>query len=338
MGCSGSATKNNELKNTKVVVTGVTGFVGSWVTKLLLEEGNYKVRGTVRDPNNQEKLEPLKKAFGDKFNELELVAADLNDQKSLEEAVKGCSYLFHVASPFPIGEPKDPKDVIDPAVNGVKFAMNAAIKAGLKKVILTSSCVCVYDYGSGATEVDEKSFTAIGDYTDTYSKSKILAEQAAWKIWEENKGKIELVTINPCLIIGPPLIMKGFTSGDIVKAILLGGMPELMQMYVNWVDVREVAAAHLKAVNAKDGNRYIIAGENYKMKEISVMLKEWYGQYGYNVVTEESSQEYPFSKKQNANNKKSQSELGIKYRPIKESLTDMIETMIRNNLVPDLKK
>eukprot|EP00340_Litonotus_pictus_P007042 CAMPEP_0170519956 /NCGR_PEP_ID=MMETSP0209-20121228/5175_1 /TAXON_ID=665100 ORGANISM="Litonotus pictus, Strain P1" /NCGR_SAMPLE_ID=MMETSP0209 /ASSEMBLY_ACC=CAM_ASM_000301 /LENGTH=289 /DNA_ID=CAMNT_0010805959 /DNA_START=20 /DNA_END=886 /DNA_ORIENTATION=+ len=282
----------------KVLVTGVTGFLGSWVLKYLIEEGKYSVRGTVRNVNDQERLAPFKKAFGDQIDQVELVSAELNDEKALAEAVKGCTYVFHVASPLPAVQPKDENEVIVPAVNGVKFVMQAAVASGVKRVILTSSCTNINTYDS-TPEVDETTWsTSIIDKLIPYYKSKLLAEKAAWEIYEANKGKIELVAINPAAIIGPPITTKGFFSGDFIKAVLVGAIPEVPFTYYNWTDVRDVARTHINALEGKDGNRYISAGDNYSIAEVAEMIKKDWGKYGYNVTTKQSTEETIFSIKQ----------------------------------------
>ena len=127
-----------------VVITGISGFLGSWVGKTFLERGGYKVRGTVRDPNNERKVAPLKDAFGEQFDEVELVKADLLDHDSLDKAIEGATYVMHVASPFPAENPKDKFELIGPAVNGTLSVLEAAHKHGIKKVVITASCATIH--------------------------------------------------------------------------------------------------------------------------------------------------------------------------------------------------
>lgn len=101
-----------------LLITGINGYIGSWVTLKALESGEYQVRGTIRDKNNEKKLQPLRDALGDKFDQIELVSADLTDRDSLKNAVRGCQYVLHVASPFPPSSPKDEDEIIKPAVEG----------------------------------------------------------------------------------------------------------------------------------------------------------------------------------------------------------------------------
>lgn len=109
-----------ESSKPKVVITGVSGFLGSWCLKKFVESNQFQVRGTVRDPNNEKKMQPLKDALGDRFSEVEFVAANLDKAESLHAAIEGCEYVVHTASPFPHGKTKSDDEVIRPAVEGTK--------------------------------------------------------------------------------------------------------------------------------------------------------------------------------------------------------------------------
>ncbi len=121
----------------------MTGFVGSHICDYFLKDDTFDVRGTVRDLNNESKLAPLKKAFGDNFNKLELVEADLNKPETIDEAIKGCDYVVHTASPFPVDPPKDENIITKPAVEGTIAAMKAAQKYKVKRVVITSSVAAI---------------------------------------------------------------------------------------------------------------------------------------------------------------------------------------------------
>jgi nucleoside-diphosphate-sugar epimerase len=128
-----------------VVITGISGYLGSHVCLLFLKHGGYRVRGTVRDTKNPEKMDPLRKAFGEHFDQLELVEADLLDAQSLMRAMEGAEYLIHTASPFPMGEPAHEDIIIKPAVEGTMAALTAAAKNRVKRVVLTSSVAAIMD-------------------------------------------------------------------------------------------------------------------------------------------------------------------------------------------------
>ncbi len=135
-----------ESTKKKVVITGISGFLGSTVTKLFLEDGGYTVRGTVRDTKNEKKLAPLRKAFGDRFNDLELVEADLLKPESLSAAIEGCDYVVHTASPFPLANPRDENEIIRPAVEGTLAVMRACHKFKVKRVVITSSIASIIEH------------------------------------------------------------------------------------------------------------------------------------------------------------------------------------------------
>ena len=145
----------------KVCITGVTGFLGSWVLKSFLDctKQKFDIRGTVRDPENKDKIEPLEINLGEKFDRVELVAADLTDPETFDKAIEGCEYVIHTASPFPNKNPKNEDEVVKPALEGTKAVLEACRKHQVKRLVLTSSIVAIADYdkyeeGMVATEED----------------------------------------------------------------------------------------------------------------------------------------------------------------------------------------
>ena len=133
-----------------VTITGVSGYVGSQTCLLFLKSGKYQVRGTVRDKNNEKKISPLRKAFGEYFEQLELVEADLLDEESMIKAIEGSTYVAHIASPFVMMKPKDEDDLIKPAVNGTLAAMKACRASKVKRIVITSSVASI----SACSEID----------------------------------------------------------------------------------------------------------------------------------------------------------------------------------------
>ena len=159
-----------------VTVTGISGYVGSQTCLSFLRNGSFKVRGTVRSTKNPKKIEPLKKAFGEYFDQLELVEADLCDEKSMIQAMEGSTYIVHTASPFPIVAPKDENELIKPAVEGTLAVMKAARINKVKRVVITSSVAAIYKTGvEGQSEFSEKDWTDC-KVAQPYEKSKTLAE------------------------------------------------------------------------------------------------------------------------------------------------------------------
>lgn len=126
-----------------VTVTGITGYIGSWVGLLALQSGKYHVRGTVRSTSNAAKLDPLRAAYGELFERLELVEADLLDPESMERAIQGSTYVLHIASPFVIDEPRDENELIRPAVEGTLSVLKAAQAAKVRRVCITSSVAAI---------------------------------------------------------------------------------------------------------------------------------------------------------------------------------------------------
>jgi nucleoside-diphosphate-sugar epimerase len=184
-----------------------------------LKDGTYKVRGTVRSTTNETKIAPLKEAFGEYFDQLELIEADLLNEESLFKAIEGSTYVVHTASPFVLGKPKHEDLLIKPAVEGTMSVMRAAHKNKVKRVVITSSVVAIY------LSADKKKLNfTVDDWTDlktapAYDKSKTMAEKAAWDFQASlpEEERFEIVTICPGMVLGPNLNKANFTSGDTIK-------------------------------------------------------------------------------------------------------------------------
>lgn len=273
-----------------LLITGINGYIGSWVTLKALESGEYQVRGTVRDKTNEKKIQPLRDALGDRFDQLELVNADLTDKDSLKDAVRGCQYVLHVASPFPPESPKNEDDIIKPAVEGTLGIIEACIGSEVKRIVTTSSCAAILDFSHGNIEVDETHWPEITKTTTPYVKSKILAEKSAWEYLDtlsEEEKTFEYVSVNPGLVTGPLLVKAEGASQTIISSLLTGKYPGVPQVYIPIVDVRNVADAHIKALTAKPNERYALNEGTYMFPELGKLIHEEFSQYGYKVSRKE---------------------------------------------------
>jgi len=196
------------------------------------------VRGTVRDKKNSAKIDPLREAFGENFDHLELVEADLNDASSLDRAIEGVHIVIHTASPFPAGNPKKASDVIDPAVNGTLAVCEACHKHKVKRLVITASVVTIFDPAKDKEVFDESDWLSPGKNTAVYDTSKVMAEKAAWDFQSKlTEDKFDLVTIHPGFIIGPVLIKTPFTSEEILYKMMMGKFPGIPKINMAIVDV-----------------------------------------------------------------------------------------------------
>lgn len=290
-----------EHKNSKVLVTGVTGFVGAHVANQLLLHG-YKVKGTVRSTADQARMDKLRQqltaGLPDQAPELELVEADLLKEDSWPAAVAGCQYVCHVASPFPLEIPSNPDVIIKPAVDGTLAVLRAAAaEPGLKRVVLTSSLAAIHDVKAPDAKADPDKKYNEDDWVDPdkvepYSRSKILAERAAHKFieelpQEEGKKKLELVVINPSYVLGPVLTDNLSSSLLGIKRLLDKSTPGVPKFNMAICDVRDVALAHVKALEGPEhvGKRYLIHSECMWMKDIARLVQKEFKPLGYFVPT-----------------------------------------------------
>jgi len=272
----------------KVLVTGGSGFVGSHVLVQLLAAG-HDVRTTVRSLKRESTVREMVKNGGGAFDaKIELVEADLERDAGWSEAVAGCDYVIHVASPLPAAEPKSEDEVIVPARDGVLRVLRAARDAKVKRVVLTSSCGAIY-YGQPprAEPYDETSWTNLDGEMSAYVRSKAIAERAAWDFMKKEGGPLELSVINPAGIFGPVLGPDYSSSIELVKNLLKGG-PGCPELYFGVVDVRDVADLHIRAMTSPDakGERFIaVSGEALSLIEIAKILKARLGEAARKVPT-----------------------------------------------------
>lgn len=235
-----------------VFVTGASGFIAKHIVKQLLEKG-HQVKASVRSAKKQEELEALFPG------QLTYAMLDLTKDDGWDEALSGCEALIHTASPFPLESPKDPQDLIVPAVEGTKRALRAAHQAGIKRVVLTSSNAAIYKDDAKMPEApstEDNWTTPDGPSTSAYEASKTLAERAAWEMAEELG--LALTCINPALVVGPALDKHHGTSLNLVKRLVKGQDPLAPPMNIGVVDVRDVAKMHVEALSLEKtvGHRY----------------------------------------------------------------------------------
>jgi len=260
-----------------VLVTGGSGFVGSHVILKLLEAG-HRVLTTVRNLNRSaDVLDMLKVGGAEPGDRLTFFAADLEKDDGWAEAIAGCDYVMHVASPFPAHIPKDEDDLIRPAREGTLRVLRAARDAGVKRVVMTSSFAAV-SYGAQPKDgvFTEENWSDL-DAPDTqpYVKSKTLAERAAWEFIEREGSGLELSVINPVGIFGPALGSDVSTSVAVIRMMLNGAMPGAPRIYFGVVDVRDVADLHVTAMvhPAAAGERFIaVAGQCVSIIEVARLL------------------------------------------------------------------
>jgi len=271
-----------------VLVTGGTGFVGSHVILQLLNQG-HQVRTTVRSLSREETVRSMLKNAGvDAGERITFFAADLEQDAGWAEAIAGCDYVMHVASPMPAAAPKNEDELIVPARDGVLRVLKAARDAKVRRVVLTSSCGAVYyGHASQAAPFDETSWTNLDGEMSAYVRSKAIAERAAWDFMSTEGGSLELAVINPAGIFGP-VLGPDFSSSIELVTRLMNGAPGCPRLYFGVVDVRDVADLHLRAMKdpAAKGERFIaVTGEVMSMLDIAKVLKSRLGDAAKKVPT-----------------------------------------------------
>ena len=339
----------------RVLVTGASGFIATHLIKQLLEQGRFHVRGSVRSLKRDDKVKPLRELVSDATYPLRLIEADLQKPKTWTKAVEGCTYVFHVASPFPLKPPKNENELIQPAVDGTKNVLQACAEAGtVKRVVVTSSVAAVSsgiggNPGQPADHVYTEKDWSVEAACAPYEKSKLKAEQAAWEFvkgLEEGK-QFELVVVNPGYVQGPLLSRaSGVSSAQFCDQLLGNKMPGLPNASFGIVDVRDVAAAHIAAIEKPEaaGNRYLLVAETLHVKAVAQIIMQEFKPQGYKVPTKQlpkiglwvaklfsasAKAVYPhLGKVLQWSNERMKGELGIHPRPTQETIIDTCYSLV----------
>jgi dihydroflavonol-4-reductase len=342
-----------------VLVTGGSGFIGSHTILQLLAAG-HQVRTTVRNLKREGEVRGmLKSGGGEAGDRLSFFAADLENDAGWREAVAGCDYVLHVASPFPPSVPKHEDELIVPAREGSLRVLRAARDARVKRVVLTSSFAAIgYGQQPKSTPFNETDWTdPNGPDVQPYTKSKTLAERAAWDFMTKEGGSLELSVVNPVGVFGPVLSRDYATSILLVQRLMDGALPGCPRLYFGVVDVRDVADLHLRAMThpAAKGERFLaVAGDFLTFVEIAKVLKERMGDAARRVPTRQlpdwmvrivalfdpaAKQILPeLGKHKNATNEKARRVLGWTPRSSSDAIAATAESLVRLGLLKDSPK
>jgi dihydroflavonol-4-reductase len=258
-----------------VLVTGGNGFVAGWCIAELLKRG-YTVRTTVRSLAKEAAVRAAVAPVAGSTDRLSFFTADLTKDEGWDAAMTGCDYVLHVASPLGTGATGNPDDLIIPAREGTLRVLRAAVKAGVKRVVMTSSAAASNPGVAGDTFTDETVWTPPDHFkSDAYRLSKLLAERAAWDFMNQHGGATQFTTILPTAIFGPVLAKDQTGSVEVIKRLYNGGMPRAPNLGVAIIDVRDLADVHIKAMTspAAAGERFLATGEFMWMSEIAATLR-----------------------------------------------------------------
>jgi cinnamoyl-CoA reductase len=315
-----------------VCVTGAGGFIASWLVKKLLIKG-YTVRGAVRGNPEDGKYEHLRELEGAK-ERFELVKADILDYQSLLTVFRGCDGVFHMACLLN----DDPNQVIEPAVKGTRNVMEACAEIGVKRVVFTSSIGAVYmdPRRDPLAIVDDDCWSDL-DYcihtNNWYCYAKTLAEKSAWEIAE--RRNLEMVVINPCLVLGPLLQSTMNASTAHIMKYLTGSAKTYANLTQAYVDVRDVADAHILVYETPSagGQRYLCGECSLHRGELVDMLAKLCPRCP--LPTKCSDEINPRKQPYKFSNRKMR-DLGLSFIPIDKSLADTVASLQERGFLHDL--
>ena len=342
-----------------VLVTGGSGFIGTHCILQLLAAG-HQVRTTIRNLKREGDVRAMLKVGGaEPRNRLSSFAADLENDAGWREAVAGCDFVLHVASPLPPSVPKHEDELIVPAREGTLRVLRTSRDAGVKRVVVTSSFAAIgYGHKVRETPFNETDWTdPNGDDVAPYTKSKTLAERAAWDFLAREGGSLELSVVNPVAVFGPVMGPDYSASILLVQRMMDGAMPGTPQLYFGAVDVRDVADLHLRAMThpAAKGERFLaVAGDFLSMLDIAKILKARMGASAKRVPTRQlpnwmvrlAALRDPaiklilpeLGKRKNGTNEKARRMLGWMPRSNEEALVATAESLVRLGLLKDSPK
>ena len=335
-----------------VLVTGGSGFIGGWCVVGLLQQG-YTVRTTVRDLSRESAVRAALAKAVDAQDRLSFYAANLTSDAGWDAATGGCDYVLHVASPLGLPTPKNPDELIIPARDGAKRAVNAAIRAGVKRVVLTSSVAATSGPPNGQDSVkDETTWTDITDpAVSAYARSKTIAERAAWDLIASSGGATTLATVNPSLVLAPVLGRDFSDSVQVIQRLMSGKVPGLPRLGFNIVDARDVADLHVRAMTAPEAasQRFIAAGSWAWMADMAALLSAKLGSDASKVPTRKIpdfvlrlasifDKDLRFvtpmlNRKHDHTSAKAQKLLGWRPRSTEETVLDTARSLVKEGLV-----
>lgn len=339
----------DDNSSTRVLVTGAASYIGLHCVLQLLKQG-YRVRGTLRSLSRESHLHQVLARHVNVEDRLEFCAADLTKDSGWDEAMYRCTYVLHVASPFPVASPKDENELIIPAKEGSLRVLRAAAAGGVKRVVLTSSMAAVNaGHNANGRTFDENDWSDLQGDMDAYSKSKTLAERAAWNFIQDlpPDHSLELSVINPSFVLGPVLdeTYNG-TSGILVQSLLARKYPGCVDISFSIVDVRDVAAAHLAAMLVPEAasQRFCCSAGELWMQEVAQILDKNFAGRGFPVRTNKLPNAVIYllalfdpaaratkdnlSRRNYTDTSKIRRVLGWQPRALEDSLVDMAQSML----------
>ena len=325
----------------KVLVTGATGYIGLHCIHQLLNQG-YAVNGSVRSPDRKDEIIDALKGHNTSTEHLNIYTMNLTEDAGWDEGMAGCDYLLHVASPISL-ERTDEDYFVKPAIDGVNRALSFAKKHGVKKVVLTSSVAAIFDTMEKKDIYDESDWSDPDNpHISAYSKSKTLAERAAWDFLKRENYPFELAVINPALVVGASISGDIGESNKAVAMVAGGKMPVAVPLMFGYVDVRDVAAAHVLAMQtpASNGERFALVEKDLWYKDVAKILRDngfskaptfgvpvWLAKILANFNKELKLTLPYLGRKRSIKNTKAKQVLGWNPRPAEESIIDIANQM-----------
>jgi len=325
----------------KVLVTGATGYIGLHCIHQLLNQG-YAVNGSVRSPERKNEVVDALHGHNTSTENLNLYTLNLTEDSGWDKAMEGCDFLLHVASPISL-ERTDEAYYNKPEIDGVQRVQKKKKKYNIKKVVLTSSVAAIFDTLEKKDVYDESDWSDPDNpYISAYSKSKTLAEKAAWEFWKTEGHPFDLAVINPALVVGASISGDIGESNKAVEMVASGRMPVAVPLMFGYVDVRDVAAAHILAMQnpASNGERFALVEKDLWYTDVAKILREngfdkaptigipvWLAKILANFNKELKLTLPYLGRKRSIKNTKAREKLGWNPRPAEESILDIANQM-----------
>ncbi|CAG8931136.1 unnamed protein product [Penicillium nalgiovense] len=328
----------------KVLLTGGSGFIAAHIVDILLQHGFHAVVTVRSDEKGKRIIEAHPNVPKEKLSYV--IVKDVAKDGAFDDAVKSnppFDYVLHTASPFHFNVQDPVKDFLDPAIKGTTGILRAIKEYAptVKRVVITSSFAAIVNGKQHPKVYSEKEWNPVTwedamDHSQVYRGSKTFAEKAAWTFVEKEKPNFDIATINPPLVFGPIVhylnsLESLNTSNQRLRNLIQGQMKEKIAPTGNflWVDVRDVALAHVRAIEVPEAGRerfFVVAGF-FSNKELADIVRETHPKLESKLPPADSPSDFPENIYEIDNNK-SQKILGLKYRPLKQTVSDTIDSLL----------
>lgn len=337
-----TSSKSNDTEKPLVTITGLDGYVGPWTALSFLKDGNFRVRGTVRQNPCQNKMNAIQEAFESEglYENLEIVEAELLDPDSIDDAITRSNFVVHLASPYYLNNVTR-EELMKPAIEGTLSTLESCARHNVQRCVFTSSYACIRWTSNPPKVFDESTWSELNLLGD-YPASKLQAEKAGWEFFA-NQGRrspqqLEIATICPTMITGPAIGNPNVVSEEFMTSLLYNQKTNIKLASNYYADVRDVAKAHYQAIKVPEAanKRFLVHGSKpYTLDDFCKVISEYYPNYkfpkGHDGMDGSAANGII------NDNSASKNVLKMEYIPFEQTVVDMIDSLMKSGRIQDFE-